>query len=141
MTVKQFLNRVRGQEYKVKTLELELDKTKYEIYHIKSPPLKERVQTSHQGDISELVERMEREQDKVNEEWDILIDLRAVAKKIISMLEDPKKEAILRRRYILCQKWEVIAVDMEFDLRYVYKLHGEALLELENSAKVKNDIK
>ena len=34
---------------------------------------------------------------------------------------------ILKARYVEGEKWEVIAVNMGYNLRYIYKLHGLAL--------------
>lgn len=135
-TVKDFLNRVRRQECEVLVAEQELKKLRYEIYNLKSPPLKERVQTSSQGGIEKLVEAEEMAMERVNEEWDSLIKMRMAAKDIIRKLEDEKERAILRRRYILGQKWETVAVEMSLDLKWVYKLHGRALYKLESMPDV-----
>ncbi|WP_302381996.1 hypothetical protein [Anaerotignum lactatifermentans] len=49
----------------------------------------------------------------------------------ISMVPDPTEQEILSRRYLLEQSWEKIAVEMNYDYRYVLKLHGKALLHFE----------
>lgn len=141
MSVKGFLNMVRRQKQLTASAEKELNEVKYEIYSLKSPPLKERVQTSHQGDISELVERMELAQERDIAAWNKLLDMREAAKRIISELADPVQQAILRRRYISCQAWENIAVDMGYSLHHILKLHGQALVSLERMPRVKDDTK
>lgn len=47
------------------------------------------------------------------------------------MIEDATFAELLQRKYIRLQKWEDVAADMKFDNRYIYKLHGKALVEVE----------
>lgn len=49
----------------------------------------------------------------------------------ISMVPDPTEQEILSRRYLLEQRWKKISVEMNYDYRYVLKLHGKALLHFE----------
>ena len=49
----------------------------------------------------------------------------------IGMVPDPTEREILSRRYLLEQRWEKISVEMNYDYRYVLKLHGKALLHFE----------
>ena len=49
----------------------------------------------------------------------------------IDMVPDPTEQEILSRRYLLEQRWEKISVEMNYDYRYVLKLHGKALLHFE----------
>ena len=37
---------------------------------------------------------------------------------------------LLVKRYVFGEPWEKIATDLEYDLRYVHKLHGRALQEI-----------
>lgn len=49
----------------------------------------------------------------------------------IRMVPDATEQEILSRRYLLDQSWEKISVEMNYDYRYVLKLHGKALLHFE----------
>lgn len=49
----------------------------------------------------------------------------------IRMVSDATEQEILSRRYLLEQRWEKISVEMNYDYRYVLKLHGKALLHFE----------
>lgn len=49
----------------------------------------------------------------------------------IRMVPDATEQEILSRRYLLGQRWEKISVEMDYDYRYVLKLHGKALLHFE----------
>lgn len=39
----------------------------------------------------------------------------------------PRDQEILRRRYLLGQRWEEIAVEMHIELRWVYRRHRQAV--------------
>lgn len=53
----------------------------------------------------------------------------------INELEDNTLEVILRDRYLRCKCWEQIAVDLNYSIRHVYKLHGKALESFERVLK------
>ena len=52
-------------------------------------------------------------------------------KQIIENVPNYEHRQILYKRYICFQKWEQIAVDMNINMRWVYRLHGQALDNLE----------
>lgn len=65
--------------------------------------------------------------EKVNAEWDKLIDMRNAAKDLIGAMPDPMHRAVLYARYINGQRWEDIAMDMHYSWKGIFKLHGQAL--------------
>lgn len=99
------------------------------------------MQTSHQAELSEKVERLEFYEKQVRDELEKLTSLRITAKKIIALEPDTEKRAILIRRYLLGQKWESIAVQMNLGLQWVFKLHGQSLFLLESNDLAKEAIK
>ena len=48
-------------------------------------------------------------------------------RKLIAFVDDPILTLILHKRYLCYQKWEVIAVDLDYDLRWIHRLHSRAL--------------
>lgn len=48
----------------------------------------------------------------------------------IDQVADERDHEILRRRYLLGQRWENIAVEMNIALRHVYRRHRKAVSEL-----------
>lgn len=48
-------------------------------------------------------------------------------KQIIENVPKYEHRQILYKRYICFQKWEQIAVDMNYSIRRIYQIHGEAL--------------
>lgn len=67
---------------------------------------------------------------KINDEIDRLVNVRLEIEAAIEHVPDAVQREVLTRRYLLYQKWERIAVDMNLDLRWVYRLHGKALSKL-----------
>ena len=50
----------------------------------------------------------------------------AIRREVVAVLEqiqNPRDHEILRRRYLLGQRWEYIAVEMKIELRWVYRRH------------------
>ena len=66
-------------------------------------------------------------QEELSEVWKTRMDI--IAK--LGQLKNPKHQEILHRRYIACERWEQIAVDMDITWRHCYRLHGSALAEFE----------
>ena len=58
---------------------------------------------------------------------DCLVTLKADICKAIDAVEDIRYRRLLELRYRNYESWEQIAVDMGYDIRWVYRLHGEAL--------------
>lgn len=127
MTVKEFLISIRKQERYLQTLERELDRLNYEVYHLKGIQMGDKVQGNHIPDLAEIVERLEAYKTKVNDEWDSLLENRVRARALISNLTDEIQRCILNRRYIQVQSWETIAEEMHISEPQLFKLHGTAL--------------
>ena len=45
----------------------------------------------------------------------------------LDQITDARDHEILRRRYLLGQRWEKIAVEMNIELRWVYRRHRRAV--------------
>ena len=69
--------------------------------------------------------------DRTNERIDRLVDLKIQISGEIDQLENGNHRMVLRERYINNKKWEEIAVEQNYAIRYIYKLHGFALNEFE----------
>ncbi|ERT56826.1 DUF1492 domain-containing protein [Megasphaera vaginalis (ex Srinivasan et al. 2021)] len=135
MTAKEYLSRIRRQNQIVKQVEKELAAVKADIVSLKAASLAEKVSGSRHADLADSYIRLEKYFDKVNAEWDVLIDMREEAKTMIRALPDEHQQAVLYARYINCQNWEDIAVEMGYSWQGVFKLHGRAL---QSFSKVNN---
>lgn len=130
MTVKEFLRSVREQDSLLRAYEQELEDLRRRAYNISSPKLGDKIQSNHLATLDEIVDKLDSQIEKVNAAWDELIDRRDMAKSLINTVEDESIRCVLYRYYILIQTWEQIAVEMNYTIRWVYKLHGKALQDL-----------
>lgn len=131
MTAKEFLRSVREQDSLLRAYEQELEDLRRRAYNISSPKLGDKIQSNHLATLDEIVDKLDSQIEKVNATWDELIDKRNQAKALINKVEDESGRCVLYRYYILIQSWERIAVEMNYTIRWVYKLHGKALQDLE----------
>lgn len=127
MTAKEYLNRVRRQNYILKQTEKELNEIRADILTLRASSLSEHVSGSKNSDTADKYIRLESYMEKVNAEWDKLIDMRNAAKGLIGAMPDPMHRAVLYARYINGQRWEDIAMDMHYSWKGIFKLHGQAL--------------
>lgn len=77
-------------------------------------------------------------QTEINKDIDSLVDLKREIAAVINKVEDVRLRLILEKRYLSYEKWEMIAVDMQTEIRTIYREHGYALEEVEkilNSAE------
>lgn len=133
--IREFLRKVRSQRFILQAYEEELARVRADVAGIKGQTIGERVQSGKQTDLSEAVIRLETYEKKVRDAWCTLIEMKEKAEAIIQSEPDEKRRAVLYRRYILCERWEVIAEKMGFEKRYMQKIHGEALDDLEKRHK------
>lgn len=139
MTAKEHLQSVYSIQQKIKRLQNRREDLRADLYSIGSPTGQldsERVQTSISGDrMAELVARVDEvERDIVAE----IGELTEQKQKIIAEIERVPKESyknLLFRRYVLCEKWEKIAVDLDKSVRWIYSMHGLALKAFEKTMK------
>lgn len=127
MTSKEYLNRVRRQNYILKQTERELAEIQADILTIRASSLFEHVSGSKNSDIADKYIRLENYMEKVSTEWDRLIDMRNEAKGFIRAMPDPLQQAVLYARYINGEQWEDIAMSMHYSWKGIFKLHGQAL--------------
>lgn len=94
-----------------------------------SDPTSDRVQTSADPDrLVALISKIDAKEKQIVRRIDALVDLKEKISGQIQKLQDPRYAELLHSRYVLCMKWEDIAFSMGMDPRYVYKVHGHALM-------------
>ena len=131
MDVKEFLQQVRRQGARIQSLSENLGRLRYVMTHRSSPILGDKVQTSHQSSLDDVLIRMEAEEEAYFAEYKSLLDMRREAMRLISMEPDPVCQAILQRRYIMGQRWEEVAEKMYMNERWARKLCANAVNELQ----------
>lgn len=74
--------------------------------------------------VMELEERLDREIDELTVK-------RQEIEQAVNAVPDEVRREVLTRRYLLYQKWEVIAEEMNYSERQVFRIHGAALRAFE----------
>ena len=64
---------------------------------------------------------------EINADIDTLVDLKAKIMTCIKQIGNPEYQTLLELRYLCFKRWEDVAAELGYDLRYVYKLHDQAL--------------
>ena len=135
MTAKEHLQSVYSIQQKIRRLQNRREDLRADLYSIGSPTGQldsERVQTSISGDrMAELVARVdEAERDIVAELKDLIVAKDKISQEIERVPNENYKQ-LLFDRYILCLKWEKIALDRDKGIRWIYRMHGKALNSFE----------
>lgn len=68
---------------------------------------------------------------EINADIDKYVDMRKEVEICINSVSDLTLRAILYYRYICGKKWEQIAIDMNYNYRWVLRLHGKALSKIQ----------
>ncbi len=64
---------------------------------------------------------------EINADIDALVDLKQDIMHLIKRVQNPEYQAMLELRYLCFKAWEQIAVDMNYSIHHLYKLHNVAL--------------
>lgn len=131
MTTKQYLQQIYQIHRRVMRLQAQREQIRAELYSIGSPSGKmdaDKVQTSLSGDtMLRLIAKVDEVERGIVAEVEELLELQHRITREIEQLPNEQQRDVLFQRYVLFKKWEQIAVDMNYTIRRVYQLHGEAL--------------
>ena len=64
---------------------------------------------------------------EINADIDELVDLKKEITHLIKRVQNPEYQTVLELRYLCFKTWEQIAVDMNYSIHHLYKLHNAAL--------------
>lgn len=72
--------------------------------------------------------------DQLNEKIHQAVKMQQEIKELIGTIDDATLRRLMTYRYIHGKKWEEIAVLMNYDYRWILRLHGKALCKLDEQA-------
>lgn len=129
MTAKEFMKQHERVVEKIRQIEIQIYDIEQTLgvkgVNYDSQPHGNGISQVTESTATKLIELREVQRDLVDKLWTKRIEI----ERIIFMIENATFAELLQRKYIRLQKWEDIATDMKFDSRYIYKLHGKALVE------------
>lgn len=130
MTAKEHLQQVYMIQRKINRLEAQREDLRADLYSVKSPSDMPdiRVQTSLTGDkMLELVARVDEIERGIIDEINVLVEKKISITTEIEKVPNENYKQLLFDRYILCKRWEQIAIDRDKSVRTIFKMHGRAL--------------
>lgn len=77
--------------------------------------------------MANTVDRIIDLQNEINRDIDELVDLKAEIRTVIDAVSETDLRLILEERYLNWKPWEQIAVSLGYNLRYLHRLHRQAL--------------
>jgi len=133
MNVKEYLKQGRLLDQKINFNLRRLQEMKSGLCSISSPQFKaDKVQTSPDGDAPfvKALLRVEEMQEQINQEIDLLVDLRQQIDEVIHSLASENQQMLLLYRYIEDRTWEDIGNLLGVDKSTVKRWHLDALAKL-----------
>lgn len=82
--------------------------------------------------MEDIIVKMIDLDNEINGDIDCLVDLKVEITSLIKRVENPEYRTLLELRYLCFKTWEQIAVEMEYDLRWIYRMHKKALADVKN---------
>lgn len=148
MTLKKYLRECRFQQNQINSLCNEQEQMLNVLQSTSINPNPVQESASNPGDrIFRIVEKRNAIQEKIELKWDELLEKQEAISEAIEQMDANDNNLvygiIIRERYINAATWDEIAKQLAYSLPHVYRLHGEALKELEKyfEAKLKDDSK
>lgn len=129
--VRELLRRVRKCRYMVDACIKDLEQARRDAYALKAVRIGDKVQTNHQSDLAQVVEKIERYEEKLQKNIDELMTLKTRASEIIQLEPDLCARAVLYRRYILAESWDCIAQDVGYSRAWSIGIAEKSINRLE----------
>lgn len=131
MTPKEYFNQAFELDKEVDSKQKERDSVRSTVLGSTSWEQSPTFSNQFNSTVENTVDKLFRFEDEINEMIDELVDLKMELSTEIDQLEDRRYRIVLRERYIRCKSWAEIAIEQDYDRRYIYELHGYALSEFE----------
>lgn len=94
--------------------------------------------TRNVGRVQDVITKIIDLETEINADIDSLVDIKAEIMALVKKVTEIDCQLILEMRYLCYQSWEQIAVDLNYSIHHVYKIHTQAL---EICDRILNDTK
>lgn len=132
MSAKEYLQGIKKLDSLINSLTEEYETMRSLALKVTASNDGERVQNSgNQDKLGNMVIKLIEQQEKINRNIDKYINMRANIHEVLSLLDNGDHIRLLYKRYFEYKSWEVIAYEMHYTYRWVTKMHGKALIELD----------
>ena len=129
MKAKEYLHQAYRLDKRIQSNLEEMERLWELSTSVSSPGWGERVQTTRYTDalFIRYLERIEELQEKINNEVDHLVALKAEIRDVINQVTDIDERMVLRYRYVHNFTWEQIGDELNADKSTIRRWHGNAL--------------
>lgn len=139
MTVKEYLSQAYYLDRRAEMLIAKADKLRTSLYGRGVSYDGSRVKGGASGDLSAVIDKVIEYERQADEVIESLVKKRLEIEHVIAAVTDDVQREVLERRYLLYQPWEtffdkrtgekIIGIDetMNYSVRQIYRIHGEAL--------------
>jgi len=129
MEARKRLERISRLHKQILSSERELERLREQAESIPTPDIsKDRVITSRNNDrigfYAVRIADIEKDLDDMQEEITFLIKW---ASREIDRVADDFHRRILTKRYVFCERWDIIAWDMGYSKAHIFRIHKDAL--------------
>ncbi len=132
MKAKEYLEQIRTLDRRINNNLQALEQLEALATKVTAVNNGDRVQSSGSQDkMADTVIKIIELKQEINADIDRLVDMKCEIIPVIDAVQDADFYDVLYKRYILCKKWEEIALDMHYSFRWVLKLHGRALQKID----------
>lgn len=135
MTAKQYLQQVRKLDSEI-NLHLETISAIRDSLYVRAVsydniPVSH---CSHDDPIGKAISKITDYEKEVNDKINRLVELKIAIIKTIRCIPDIRYRKLLTKYYVEGKSWEQVAEEMNYGIRHIHKLHGNALLLIEKMA-------
>ena len=130
MNAKEFLMRGINLERRVETIKEQIEHYKTLVNDCSVTYSDSPKSTASNYKLEECTQKIMELQEELCSAMVDLVDVTCEISRAIQKIENYDYQDLLVKRYVLGQSWEKIAEDMNYGIRNVHRLHGEALREI-----------
>ena len=128
MTAKEYLSqafyinqRINSKLQQIEDLKLLATKVTAVISDLPKNP------TKNTNGLSETVTKILELEQEVSEDIDQLLKLKREITQVIERVPKSEYRLLLEKRYLHCERWEKIAVELDHSIQHIYRIHSAAL--------------
>ncbi|WMJ87772.1 hypothetical protein [Anaerocolumna sp. MB42-C2] len=137
MNAKEYFRQISRMESLISTKKQHVDALKTLAYSIGAPNLSG-MPKNPSGSISPMADAVCKALDleaEIRKDEYLLQEKKVFILELIRSIENCDCQAVLIKRYFDHRSWDDIAVSMFYSTRWIYKLHGRALEEIDRKLK------
>ena len=132
MTAKEYLQQYRNANREINAKLDQISRLRELATKTTQTLTADRVQSSPENKLEHICAKIADMEAEVDAQIDQLQVIKERVEKVIGQVSDASQRAVLERRYINGERWEEIAVELNYTYRHVTRLHGEALQKIKD---------